>query len=60
VWQLLAVGALLAILGPSSYEVAVERLRPAVWKAVLVGLVLLFLILETGSGSYSEFIYFQF
>jgi D-alanyl-lipoteichoic acid acyltransferase DltB (MBOAT superfamily) len=59
-WRLMAVGALIATVGPSSYQVAVERLRPAVWKAVLVSVVLVYLILETGSGGYSEFIYFQF
>jgi D-alanyl-lipoteichoic acid acyltransferase DltB (MBOAT superfamily) len=59
-WRLMLVGALIATVGPSSYQVAVERLRPAVWKAVLVSVVLVYLILETGSGGYSEFIYFQF
>ncbi len=59
-WRLILGGALIATLGPSSYQLAVERLRPARWKAVLTGLVLVYLVLEVGSGGYSEFIYFQF
>jgi hypothetical protein len=36
------------------------RLRPAHWLAVPVGIALLLLILQSGTRTPSEFIYFQF
>ena len=36
------------------------RLRPIHWLAVPIGIVLLLLLLQSGSRTPSEFIYFQF
>ena len=53
-------GAIVALVGPTSQQIALLRLRPAHWLAVPVGIVLLLLILQSGSRTPSEFIYFQF
>jgi D-alanyl-lipoteichoic acid acyltransferase DltB (MBOAT superfamily) len=53
-------GAAIALVGPTSQQVALMRLRPAHWLAVPVGIALLLLILQSGTRTPSEFIYFQF
>jgi alginate O-acetyltransferase complex protein AlgI len=55
-----AAGAAMALLGPTSQQVALGRLRPVHWLAVPVGIALLLLILQSGTRAPSEFIYFQF
>ena len=55
---LLAVG--IALLGPTSQAVALDRLRPAWWMAVPAGAVLAGLLLLAGGRVPNEFIYFQF
>jgi alginate O-acetyltransferase complex protein AlgI len=54
------IGGAVALLGPTSQQVALLRLRPLHWLAVPVGVVLLLLLLQAGSRTPSEFIYFQF
>ena len=54
------VGAAVALLGPTSQQVALMRLEPLRWLAVPVGVALLLLILQAGTRAPSEFIYFQF
>ena len=55
------VGAVaIALLCPTSQELAVERLRPARWLAVPAGAGLVFLLLLIGGRVPNEFIYFQF
>ena len=54
------VGAAVALIGPTSQQVALDRLRPLAWLAVPVGVALLLLLLQSGSRTPSEFIYFQF
>jgi alginate O-acetyltransferase complex protein AlgI len=57
---LLAMAALVAILGPSSQAVAFERLQPS-WRAALAAGAAVFVALFViGSGVEQEFIYFQF
>jgi hypothetical protein len=57
---LIALGGLIAILGPSSQSLALDRLRPA-WQAAAAAGAAIFLALFTiGSGVEQEFIYFQF
>lgn len=55
-----AVGTAIALFGPTSQQVALLRLRPVHWLAVPVGIVLLLLLLQSGTRTPSEFIYFQF
>ena len=54
------IGAAVALVGPTSQQVALLRLRPIHWLAVPIGIVLLLLLLQSGSRTPSEFIYFQF
>ncbi len=56
----LPVGAALALLGPTSQQVALVRLAPRPWLAVPAGLGLVFLLLMIGGRLQSAFIYFQF
>ncbi|MEO3473036.1 MBOAT family protein [Roseomonas sp. CAU 1739] len=53
-------GAAIALIGPTSQQVALLKLRPIHWLAVPIGIVLLLLLLQSGSRTPSEFIYFQF
>lgn len=53
-------GSVAALLGPTSQQAALMRLRPVHWLAVPVGVALLLLILQSGTRAPSEFIYFQF
>ena len=56
----LALGALVAVLGPTSQQVALERLRPHAWVAGAAGAALAGLLLLAGGRIPNEFIYFQF
>jgi D-alanyl-lipoteichoic acid acyltransferase DltB (MBOAT superfamily) len=60
-WWMLGVASGLALLGPTSQEVALGRwLRPAPWVAVPVGLAAVALLLLAGGRVQNAFIYFQF
>lgn len=56
--MLLAVAV--ALIGPTSQEVALQRLRPTPWIALPVGAALVGLLLLAGGRVPNEFIYFQF
>ncbi len=56
----LAVGACVALLGPTSQRAAFAVLRPAAWVAIPVGFGLAFLLLLIGGRLPNVFIYFQF
>ncbi len=57
----LAIGAAVALLGPTSQEFALGRLRPrGGWIAVPAGIALVFLLLLVGGRLENAFIYFQF
>ena len=53
-------GAAVAMLGPTSQEFALTRLRPEAWLAVPVGATLAWLLLLVGGRLPNVFIYFQF
>ncbi len=58
---MIAVATAIALLGPTSQDVALGRLlRPAPWLAVPVGLAAVALILLSGGRLQNAFIYFQF
>ena len=58
-WLLVAAAAL-ALLGPTSQQIALERLRANRWVAVASGAALAGLLLLAGGRVPNEFIYFQF
>jgi alginate O-acetyltransferase complex protein AlgI len=53
-------GAAVALLGPTSQEAALQRLRPRPWLAVPSGAALAYLLLLVGGRLPNVFIYFQF
>ena len=53
-------GAAVALLGPTSQEVALERLQPKAWLAMPAGVALAYLLLLVGGRLPNVFIYFQF
>ena len=53
-------GAAVALLGPTSQEAALTRLRPHPWLAVPAGVGLAYLLLLVGGRLPNVFIYFQF
>jgi hypothetical protein len=53
-------GAAVALLGPTSQTVALERLQPKPWLAVPAGAALAYLLLLVGGRLPNVFIYFQF
>lgn len=57
---LLAIGAILAVAGPTSQEVAFRLLRPSLWLAIPAGVAATFVLLLVGGGLPREFVYFQF
>ncbi len=57
---LLAAGALVALVGPTSQVVALRRLKPRGGVAVAAAVLFVYLVLRMASGSHPEFIYFQF
>ncbi len=54
------IGAAMALLGPTSQEVALKQLRPWRWAATAAAIALVVAILQAGTRTPSEFIYFQF
>ncbi len=58
-WQLLAVGAALAIVGPTAWTLS-QRLPPLRWAAAAIALLLVGLLLKVGDDSNADFIYAQF
>jgi D-alanyl-lipoteichoic acid acyltransferase DltB (MBOAT superfamily) len=57
---LLPVAAGLAIIGPTSLDIALGRLRPNAWLAASAGTVLAVLAFLSGGRLHDAFIYFQF
>ncbi len=57
---IIAIGAVIALLGPTSQRAALIRLKPRPWLAVPMGLALVFLVLLSGGRLQNAFIYFQF
>ncbi|MFO1418034.1 MAG: MBOAT family O-acyltransferase [Methylotetracoccus sp.] len=57
---LLILGGAVALLGPSSQDLASRLMRPAWPAAVAVGLAVFVAVFVIGSGVEQEFIYFQF
>jgi alginate O-acetyltransferase complex protein AlgI len=53
-------GAAVALIGPTSQQAALERLRPHIWLAVPAGAALAYLLLLVGGRLPNVFIYFQF
>jgi hypothetical protein len=58
-WRTMIVGALVAIVGPSSQVVA-ERLQPRTWLAPAAALATVLVLLRLNDGPSYEFIYFHF
>ncbi len=56
----LAIGAIIALLGPTSQVMALHRLQPGIWLAVPTGVALAWLLLLAGGRLPAAFIYFQF
>ncbi len=56
----LVLGAVIAVLGPTSQEAALNLLRPRAWLAVPAGALLAYLLLLIGGRLPNVFIYFQF
>jgi D-alanyl-lipoteichoic acid acyltransferase DltB (MBOAT superfamily) len=56
----LPLGAAIAMLGPTSRDVALTKLRPSPWLAVPAGAGIAFLIFLAGGRLHDTFIYFQF
>jgi D-alanyl-lipoteichoic acid acyltransferase DltB (MBOAT superfamily) len=54
------LAALIAFLGPTSQDVALQRLKPARWSAAAAALVLCLILLKLGDDTNYEFVYFQF
>jgi D-alanyl-lipoteichoic acid acyltransferase DltB (MBOAT superfamily) len=57
---ILAIGAAVALLGPTSQEAALRYLRPGTWLAIPAGVALAGLLLLVGGRLPNVFIYFQF
>ncbi|MBV9537767.1 MAG: MBOAT family protein [Acidisphaera sp.] len=57
---LLPVAAALAMIGPTSTDVALGALRPRAWVAIPAGAAMAFLVLLAGGRLHDAFIYFQF
>jgi D-alanyl-lipoteichoic acid acyltransferase DltB (MBOAT superfamily) len=58
-WGFILITALIAIVGPSSTMIALDRLKPNALYAILFSFILVYLIVITGHEP-REFIYFQF
>ena len=56
----LGLALLVALVGPSSQEVVLERMRPAPWLAVAGGVAFVLLLFLMGGRPPEPFIYFQF
>jgi len=59
-WPLIAIGAVVAVLGPASVAFAFESLKPRRAIAALAAAVFVVAVLEVGKGAPVSFIYFQF
>ena len=59
-FRAMVVGALVAVVGPTSHAFALTRLRPQTWVAVPAGLGLAYVLLLIGGRLPNVFIYFQF
>lgn len=57
---LVVVAGVIAILGPTSQEVSLERLVPKQTLAIAVGIVVTVMLVLIGDGDTQEFYYFQF
>ena len=57
---ILAIGAIVATLGPTSQDAALRLLRPQSWLAIPAGVTLAYLLLLDGGRLPNVFIYFQF
>jgi alginate O-acetyltransferase complex protein AlgI len=53
-------GAAIALLGPTSQQMALEKLQPRAWMAMPAGVALAYLLLLVGGRLPNVFIYFQF
>jgi hypothetical protein len=58
-WQLLAVAAALATIGPTAWKLSRE-MPPLRWAAAAVALMLIAVLLKVGDDSNADFIYAQF
>src|SRR3954452_4395160 len=58
-WPLLAISALLAIAGPTAWEL-VRRVPPAPWTALAAASVIIAVLLRVGDDANQDFIYQQF
>jgi alginate O-acetyltransferase complex protein AlgI len=56
----LTAAALLAIVGPTSQEVTLDRCKPRLWYGLGAGVAMTALILKIAEGQYVQFIYFKF
>ncbi len=57
---IILIGAVVALIGPSSQDVALERRYDKPWAAFATASALVVCAILVGSGDHSEFIYFQF
>ncbi|NNM74958.1 MBOAT family O-acyltransferase [Enterovirga aerilata] len=58
-WQLAAIAAALATLGPTAWSLS-RKLPPLRWAAAALGLVLVAVLLKVGDDANADFIYAQF
>jgi D-alanyl-lipoteichoic acid acyltransferase DltB (MBOAT superfamily) len=58
--MLVIAAGLVAIAGPTSQNIALDRLVPNRWYAVAAGLLITVVLVLVGGGSEEEFYYFQF
>ena len=54
------IGTGIALIGPTSQEFALHRFKPLRWAATVAAIALAVAILQSGTRTPSEFIYFQF
>ena len=59
-WYIVPIGAAIALIGPSSQEVALERDYDKPWAAFVTATAFVVCVILVGSGDHPEFIYFQF
>jgi alginate O-acetyltransferase complex protein AlgI len=56
----LITAALIAVVGPTSQELALDRFKPRLWYGFAAGAALTAVILQMAEGQYVQFIYFKF
>jgi alginate O-acetyltransferase complex protein AlgI len=56
----LFIGLAVALLGPTSQQAMLERLRPSAWAAAVAAVALVWVLLAIGGRLQNDFIYFQF